>query len=135
MVPTQGATPKENGYKKVTKRERSTQGEGGLYKKSQILTLPPKLRMRGVTFHLMIDQQTHFLEFITIIIILEFRGREVLVIKFLCENFHPPFRAKLTVFTSKVNEWCFCLYLRANAPSSNLSPLKFYSCVISPRQP
>ena len=34
------------------KREGSTKGEGGLYKKSQIPTLPPKYQMSGVTFHL-----------------------------------------------------------------------------------
>ena len=35
----------------VKKWVGSTQGEGGLYKKLQIPTLPPKSQMSGVTFH------------------------------------------------------------------------------------
>ena len=33
------------------KREGSIQGEGGLYRKLKIPTLPPKLQRSGVTFH------------------------------------------------------------------------------------
>ena len=36
---------------KEREREGSTQGEGGVYKKLRIPTLPPKLRMSGITFH------------------------------------------------------------------------------------
>ena len=34
-----------------TEREGSTKGKGGLYKKLQIPTLPPKWPRSGVTFH------------------------------------------------------------------------------------
>ena len=46
--PTMG---KENRKSSMLKREGSTHGEGGLYKKLKIPALPPKSLRSGVTFH------------------------------------------------------------------------------------